>query len=153
MLNLISELNEEDLAAESDAEDYTASTDSNLSSCSESAGKINQMPNIITPEFLERAVLFLLMLLLHTSTFIGVYSLEQQLELSSVPNEFPAINLYMLFCVSISNQWQSYTFTVLLLLVCLIEDKLHLWFCSVHSERNYYYFELYLSSLCIYTSL
>lgn len=149
MLNLISELNEE--AAESDAEDYTASTDSNLSSCSESAGKINQMPNIITPEFLERAVLFLLMLLLHTSTFIGVYSLEQQLELSSVPNEFPAINLYMLFCVSISNQWQSYTFTALL--VCLIEDNLHLWFCSVHSERNYYYFELYLSSLCIYTSL
>lgn len=55
MLNLISELNEEDLAAESDAEDYTASTDSNLSSCSESAGKINQMHNIITPRVLRES--------------------------------------------------------------------------------------------------
>lgn len=67
---MISELNEEDLAAvESDAEDYTASTESNLSSCSESAGKIHDMhPRVL------RADLFLLILL-----HIGVYSLEQQL--------------------------------------------------------------------------
>lgn len=37
VLSLISELNEHDLAAaESDPDDYTASTDSNMSSCSES---------------------------------------------------------------------------------------------------------------------
>lgn len=41
VLGLISELNEEDLVVgDSDAEDYTASTDSNLSSCSESAGMV-----------------------------------------------------------------------------------------------------------------
>lgn len=39
MLNLISELNEEDLAG-LDSDDYTASTDSNLSSCCESAGTV-----------------------------------------------------------------------------------------------------------------
>lgn len=39
----ISELNEEDLAADSDGEDYTESTDSHLSSCSESAGRMMVM--------------------------------------------------------------------------------------------------------------